>query len=62
MIYIVVSKGGGNHERVEAAFMSRELAEIWVLHNSSRMRLRLVEVQVMDGTPEMNRIVLENRK
>ena len=62
-IYLVIFRGGGNHEKVMAVFESRELAEIWMKSKSSppfsQERWQVVETQTMDGTPEMNRIVLE---
>jgi hypothetical protein len=69
-IYLVVSRGGGNHEKVRAVFESRELAEIWMKSKSSppfsrfsrerpQERWQVVDMHTMDGTPEMNRIVLD---
>lgn len=61
-VYLVMSVGGGNHHKVLAAFESEHLAEVYlhhVSHDSRYLKYRVLEFAIMDGTPEMNKIVLE---
>lgn len=62
-IFLVSSRLKSNHRRVEAAFESRLQAAAYRMHKErtagNEYRTFLVEeVPVLDGTPEMNRIML----
>ena len=62
-MFLVFSRLKSNHKRVEAAFESRAQAFAYRAHkereSGNEYRTFLVEeVPVLDGTPEMNRIML----
>lgn len=64
MIYLVISKLKSNHTSVVAAFESRHLADLYCLHKQGTdgneyNKFIVREVPILDGTPEMNKIVLE---
>ena len=63
-VFVVVSKMKSNHTKVIAAFNSSNLAEVYRLHKereqgSDYLSFRVLEVPLLDETPEMNRMVLE---
>lgn len=47
--------------KVLAIFKSESLAGIYCHYHAGSLRLKITRVQVMDGTPEMNRMVLEGK-
>ena len=66
-IYLVLSKLKSNHVRVLASFESESLAGIYrrhkeVLEGHEYVNFHVVEVPLMDGTPEMNEIVLSGSR
>lgn len=48
--------------KVLAVFQSESLAGIYRHHHRDPSQVKITKVQVMDGTPEMNRMVLEGVK
>jgi hypothetical protein len=47
--------------KVLAIFKSESLAGIYCHHHRDPHQVKITKVQVMDGTPEMNRMVLEGK-
>ena len=63
MIHLVVEVEARNHTKVVGAFQSRYLAEVYCLHKSSEigspyLKFFVQKVELLDGTPKMNEIVL----
>ena len=73
MIYLVIRKVKSNHTKVVAAFKSRHLAEVYRLHKQNErgseynlhlglagidLEFFVQEVSILDGTPEINKIML----